>query len=224
VLTCRRRGIRVAAPSFERNHEMPTGYTAAVNDGTITTLRDYALTCARAFGALIELRDDPLAKAPRRLPVEPSYHEQALIAAETELARLEALTSTEQAAGAQAFNTQNEIDRNAAIARDIAIRDRYDAMLTQVVQWQAPSPDHEELRKFMIDQLVESRRFDTDDEPGKYIPEAVTAEQWYADALKRAADNVTYHQQHLDADNQRAAERQAWLDKLWAALPTGEQP
>ena len=38
---------------------MPTGYTADIQDGKITTLREYALSCARAFGALIMMRDDP---------------------------------------------------------------------------------------------------------------------------------------------------------------------
>jgi hypothetical protein len=39
---------------------MPTGYTAGVADGTITEFREYALLCARAFGACIMLRDEPV--------------------------------------------------------------------------------------------------------------------------------------------------------------------
>ena len=35
---------------------MPTGYTAAVCSGEITEIKDFALSCARAFGALITMR------------------------------------------------------------------------------------------------------------------------------------------------------------------------
>lgn len=39
---------------------MPTGYTHGVQDGTVTEFRDFALICARAFGATILMRDDPM--------------------------------------------------------------------------------------------------------------------------------------------------------------------
>jgi hypothetical protein len=39
---------------------MPTGYTDGVQDGTVKTLKEYALICARAFGATITMRDAPL--------------------------------------------------------------------------------------------------------------------------------------------------------------------
>jgi hypothetical protein len=38
---------------------MPTGYTAAVADGTITEFPDFAMQCARAFGTLVLMRDEP---------------------------------------------------------------------------------------------------------------------------------------------------------------------
>ena len=39
---------------------MPTGYTAYVQDGVITEFADFAMKCARAFGALIDMRDESL--------------------------------------------------------------------------------------------------------------------------------------------------------------------
>lgn len=39
---------------------MPTGYTAPVVDGEVTELKEFVWRCARAFGALVYLRDDPL--------------------------------------------------------------------------------------------------------------------------------------------------------------------
>jgi len=39
---------------------MPTGYTCQVQDGMITEFKEFALLCARNFGACITLRDEPL--------------------------------------------------------------------------------------------------------------------------------------------------------------------
>lgn len=38
---------------------MPTGYTADVQSGKVTDFAEYAMNCARAFGALVLMRDDP---------------------------------------------------------------------------------------------------------------------------------------------------------------------
>ena len=39
---------------------MPTGYTAVIEDGC--TFKEYVMTCARAFGATISMREEPLSK------------------------------------------------------------------------------------------------------------------------------------------------------------------
>jgi hypothetical protein len=44
---------------------MPTGYTAKVNDGSITDLKSYALICARAFGASLTSATTQAATSPR---------------------------------------------------------------------------------------------------------------------------------------------------------------
>ncbi len=39
---------------------MPTGYTAGILDGKITTFQQFAKQCMRAFGATIHMRDDDM--------------------------------------------------------------------------------------------------------------------------------------------------------------------
>ena len=39
---------------------MPTGYTAGILDGKITTFPQFAKQCMRAFGATIHMRDDDM--------------------------------------------------------------------------------------------------------------------------------------------------------------------
>lgn len=77
---------------------MPTGYTASVQDGKITEFRDFAMQCARAFGATITMRDDP-SDAPIPEAFEPeNYNAKRLIEAQEEIARLNAMTDDEKAA------------------------------------------------------------------------------------------------------------------------------
>ena len=52
---------------------MPTGYTTDIYNGKDVSFRDFALTCARQFGACIMQRDDPADEKPKIMPEE-SYH------------------------------------------------------------------------------------------------------------------------------------------------------
>lgn len=36
---------------------MPTGYTAFIEDGTVTTGKEFLLLCSRAFGIALDIRD-----------------------------------------------------------------------------------------------------------------------------------------------------------------------
>ena len=66
---------------------MPTGYTAKLMEQG-QTFPEFIMSCARAFGALIMMRDDP-ANAPIPEKFEPSdYHVRALKKAYVEQTRL----------------------------------------------------------------------------------------------------------------------------------------
>ena len=39
---------------------MPTGYTAYIENGDITTGKEFLKLCTRAFGVAIDQKDDPL--------------------------------------------------------------------------------------------------------------------------------------------------------------------
>jgi hypothetical protein len=41
---------------------MPTGYTAEILDGKVTTFREFAQKCMRAFESTIHMRDESLDK------------------------------------------------------------------------------------------------------------------------------------------------------------------
>ena len=132
---------------------MPTGYTAIIESDKEVTFKEYALGCARNFGACITMRDDP---ADAEIPDEfkPStYHINAIKNAEKGLKDLEKMT--DQQIETQAKNEfNNELFRiDESLAKERRISDRYAEMKKKVIQWKPPTPDHVGLKDFMLQQI-----------------------------------------------------------------------
>lgn len=198
---------------------MPTGFTADVANGKTTSLRAYALTYARGMGALITMRDDPHdAPIPARFEPNTRYHDDKIAAAQAVIESLNRLTPGELEAMWRAACDRINAERAEAVQRNDAIRERYKAMLDRLRavphdRW----PDG--LYGLMEDQLHRSMDFDVDEDPLKYMPEPfATVRDWENDALRTALRDVQYHTAQRDAEIARTAERNAWLDKLWASL------
>lgn len=196
---------------------MPTGYTADVQDGTVTEFSEFAMQCARAFGALITMRDEP-SDAPIPQEFAPSnYNAERLVEAQRDLARLEAMTESEQKAAADAANAaafKSWDDRESTKAEQ---RARYEAMIQKVEAWEPPTADHNELKRFMLRQLRESIEFDCGP-PYAPRPGLVNAKDWYAGALARANRDIAYHAEQQAEETERARKRTKWVSDLRASL------
>jgi hypothetical protein len=196
---------------------MPTGYTAAVADGTVTAFPEFAITCARAFGALIMMRDEPSGTT---IPDEfqPSdYSAKQLDAAKARWAALQSVTPEASAAASlAAYNTECE-SRAEAVLKRTQTRERYEAMLEEAKAWQAPTADHEGMKAFMIQQLEESIRFDCGDFA---LPAPVqrTGAAWLADQIAAAERDIAYHTKAHAEEVERTNMRNAWVKALRASL------
>lgn len=195
---------------------MPTGYTSKLYEGEDQTFPEFALACARAFGALILMRDDP---PDAEIPDEftPStYHVDRLAEAEARLAEVkgwdDARAEREHRAAAQAFAQRDADERAKADARTA----RYEAMLAQVEEWSPPTTEHVGMKDFMRDQLTESIRFDSYSGPYGSVPP--TPEAYRADEIARAERDIRYHTKEHAKEVQRAAERSAWVAALRGSL------
>lgn len=196
---------------------MPTGYTGTLYNGEEKqSFEDFALDCARAFGALVMLRDSPSEEIPDEF--EPAtYHRDALAKAEAERKELIGLSDEEADRRAQAEFDGAVAEREKAKAeRDARLR-RYQAMLDRVEDWEPPTPDHEGLKEFMVDQLERSIDFDCGplygDEPAR-----LTGPDWRAEALTRNGRDLVYHRRHWQEEQERVAGRNAWLRDLRSSL------
>lgn len=199
---------------------MPTGYTADIAKGI--TFKEYALSCARNFGALILMRDETK-DAPIPDAFEPSdYHSNALKKAEDRIRELR-LMSSDEVAKAAITDHHAQVERHReAIAEKAQLKGKYQAMLDQVKAYTPPSPDHENFKKFMVSQIEESIEFDCG---GTYhenalrdLSEPMDPCDWLDEKLAKAREDAAYHDKNLAEEVKRTAERNRWVRQLRASL------
>lgn len=197
---------------------MPTGYTADIEKGI--TFTEYALTCARAFGACVAMRDDPLSGDIPEFKVS-DYHAKAL---KKECEALKEFTNYSlEAAERKAHEAYDEEVAGIAkhIAEHDALRTKYNDMLATTKEWSAPTGEHVELRAFMIKQIEDSIEFDCDTSYYKNTKvEKMSGEVWRANNLARIAKSIEYHTRELEKETASVAKRNQWVTDLKSSLPS----
>lgn len=196
---------------------MPTGYTAAIIEGDGTDFPSFALSCARAFGALITMRDDaPDAPIPDSFPVD-DYHERARERAVAELLDLAQMTDDECRIAAQQEYVEALARHRELLCKQAEDKRRYEEMLDKALAWNPPTDDHAELKAFMVEQIQQSIRFDTTYQWPE--PQKKSHAEWRADKHEKAERDVEYHEKEHAKAVERADGRSAWVQQLKASLP-----
>lgn len=196
---------------------MPTGYTADLYEGKKkVTFAEFAARCAHAFGALIELRDEPLS-APIPDEFKPSsYHGESLVREQAALAATEAMTEAEcERAAQEEYHSLTRSAEDYAVKQE-ALRVRYDEMRQRVLAWTPPTPDHSELKRFMLSQLEDSITHDCG--LSHPLPILKTGAAWKAERLEWLRKSIAYDKEHHEKDVERARERTEWVRTLKESL------
>ena len=197
---------------------MPTGYTAGVESGEMTEFRDYLLTCARAFGALIDLRDQPLsADLPEKLEPHTKYYDEQIPVLEARIAEIRALTPDQALTVSLAANDEIRASRRKYEADDQIRLDRYAAMRSQVEAWEPPTPEHVGLKEFMLQQIDTCTEFIGTVLPP--LPDAQIGEVWREERLADLTEQLERMHERRRAEIQRTAERNEWIAQLRASIP-----
>jgi hypothetical protein len=206
---------------------MPTGYTAAIEKGI--TFNQFAMDCARNFGALVLMRDEPAgAPIPEEFPPN-DYNSKRLEEAKAELVRITAMS---------AESAQSEADKEAAALiesdRKQAEESRqllakYQDMLKSVKAWNPPTPDHKGLKDFMMQKIEESIKFDCGAAEPDYAYKSFkgykTGLEWKSEKTLKAIRDIAYHEAENAKEIERAKGRTRWVKQLRDSLApttTGE--
>jgi hypothetical protein len=197
---------------------MPTGYTAEIEKREVS-FNEFVWCCARAFGALIMLRDDSF-DTPIPDQFEPSdYYDKSLKETEAQIKRLEAMTSVER-------TTEGERLKREAITRNEAWLNernqsnaRYDAMLEKVAAWNPPTSEHQGLKDFMAQQLTISRDSTDYIESSLSLSRTKAAGEFFADALSEARRRRKYLLEEREKEVERTNGRNQWIAQLRQSVP-----
>lgn len=195
---------------------MPTGYTAKVEDGSITELRDYILACARNFGALMHMRDDSLDKQIERCT--PSDYSLKKI--EEATIRLENLylISDEDMEIAIAKDYEKELRGNRSYYEEGESQNaRYDAMLKKVLDWNPPTKEHESLKEFAIQQIKISKS-DFHKLYKDKLPKMLSLSEYKTMIESQLKNDIEYHKKSHQQEIERCNKVNQWIDKLFESL------
>jgi hypothetical protein len=131
---------------------MPTGYTAAIEDGTITTGKDFIKRCVRAFGVAIDMRDEPLSvELPTEFKPNQRYYDE-VESAKRDLEEAESLTPETARDRILQRNKKSIASSEKTIAGQKIILERYAKVRKEVANWN-PSPIHSRLKLFALEQI-----------------------------------------------------------------------
>jgi hypothetical protein len=199
---------------------MPTGYTAIIDDNPDVTFADYVWRCARAFGALVLMRDEPLDVPIPEFKVD-EYYERRIRIAEQDLADARAMR-VEQAAVMMREEHEAECQRCKEWQADTREKMvRYNEMYTQLAEWKPPTPDHAKLKEFMAEQLatgMPSLDWCRDPDPIMQTPE-----EWRAERVHRAEKELARAREALAEERKRIESRNAWVRALAESVPMPER-
>ena len=195
---------------------MPTGYTADIGDKDIT-FKQFVWSCARNFDALVMMRDDPIdAEIPEEF--KPSnYDKESLEKAYRELKDLDQISEKEATLKAiEECNKKNKQEKEYE-EKKLVLKNKYLFMLEKVKAWNPPSPDHENLKKFMISQIEESIDFDCKVYFNK-TNTPLSGKDWLKEKRDHILWEIEYHTKEDREECERVAGRNLWLKQLRESL------
>lgn len=198
---------------------MPTGYTAPIYNGDNISFKDFVLRCARQFGALYHMREEPM-DAPIKKRKLDTYYLEGLKEAIKDLEEFSANPPTRDSLA------KEWADRLAKLKEEDAkrnkerheLRTRYIAMLRQVQAWVPPTDEHRNLKEFMISQIQDSIEYDCHiwNDADKFP----TMEQYIENSLscKHLEKEVEYYQEQWEKEVKRCEEANKWIEDLEKSL------
>lgn len=196
---------------------MPTGLTATLIGEKERSFKDFALLCARHFGPLFFMRDDPLNKdIPDEVPTaDADYYENKLLESLKRLENFKLLTEDDYMVKAKEQFDEDIKMYEESIEKNELIRYRYSSMLKQVMDWVPPSDDHAQIKEFMIEQIKSSTDADIH---VPSTPKILTGAQWSKKELRAITEDIKYYENKYIEEQQRQLKANEWIRQLKNSL------
>ena len=205
---------------------MPTGYTAYIEDGEITTGKEFLRLCTRAFGIAIDVKDEPLS-TPTPSSFEPSpFYKESYDRASKKLEEVNKMTFDEAKIQMRADYEKRISDYKAYAEQEAAMNEKYVKVRKEVEEWIPPTSEHEGLKKFALEQI------DMCVTKQEYIDEYLEKSKEEFDDSDEAVQNyindiVDYYQRDIERsykswqeELERTRSKNEWMTKFLESLET----
>lgn len=204
---------------------MPSYYTADINEGKDISFQEFALKCARAYGAFVHMRDEPLNTTLSR-PTLSDYHTNEIKNIENEFA-LFLKSSTEQ----RKKMFEIEMEKEEAyylreIEKEKQIKNKYLTLINDVKAYKPQSTELKEFKNFMFDQLIDGMKYDCSNEDwyNKSIQslKEETFETWEEERMNLYNSKLGYQKEALKKEKKSIDLANKWIDELYKSLGVNE--
>lgn len=204
---------------------MPTGYTAGIIDGEITTFEQFATQCSRAFGATIHMRDNPLDS-----PYEPRTPSQYYVnSLQSQREKLEETKTMTDEAIVQDFETllKDSLEYHERELEKTKVNlGRLNSIMESAKSWVPPTEDHEGVRDYMIDQLEITIKADGDPsyhvnkivQARKELEEGIDPKVYREEKIKEIEDRISYYEGEVQKELERCKQSNDWMDKFLESI------
>ena len=204
---------------------MPTGYTAGIIDGEITTFEQFATQCTRAFGATIHMRDNPM-DSPYEPRTPSDYHTNSI---QSKRERLEEIESMSDEKIVEDFNTQLGEDlkyHQTKMEEDKRNLEKLNSMLESAKSWIPPTEDHQSFRNFMIEQIESTIKVDGDPSYHvnkmvgikKQMEEGINPKEYREETIQEIKGQISYHETEYQKELVRCKDSNDWMDKFFESI------
>lgn len=202
---------------------MPTGYTAYIQDGDITTGKDFLKLCLRNFGIAINMRDEPLSKpVPTQFKPNPYYKNDYEKTVET---RNKYRQMTFEEAKKELIEKHKKDIESAKKSLDefIAEDERYMKVRDEIEKWIPPTSEHENVKKFALNQIDISLNTDMREycnkELNKDLDISDEAVRLYMNEINEFYENsVTRAYKDWQEELKRTADKNMWMKQFLDSL------
>ena len=204
---------------------MPTGYTAGIINGEITTFEQFATQCTRAFGATIHMRDNPM-DSPYEPRTPSDYHTNSI---QSKRERLEEIESMSDEKIVEDFNTQLGEDlkyHQTKMEEDKRNLEKLNSMLESAKSWVPPTEDHQPFRNFMIEQIESTIKVDGDPSYHvnkmvgikKQMEEGINPKEYREETIQEIKSQISYHETEYQKELVRCKDSNDWMDKFFESI------
>ena len=187
-------------------------YTQGVIDGTVVTLKDFAMKSASAF-----FRDG---KFPEVVKPDVKWHKDCIKSEQARLKRLLRLTTKGKIAYGQRQRNQMVKQYEDVLIERKEMQKRVSTMLNAVASWKVKKR-LQPLKMVMTEQLTRALDFDCDTVVVEGMIQQileVTPINYYRTAVKMAKSEIKYHKEQIAKEIKSVNETNKWIAELHACL------